>query len=43
MAEKLAVAYSAAGRDVYAYFNNDLEGHAIQNARGLLKFVEDNI
>ncbi|MGB3224384.1 MAG: DUF72 domain-containing protein [Desulforhopalus sp.] len=42
VAEKLA-AHSAAGRDVYAYFNNDLEGHAIHNARDLLKFVEDRI
>lgn len=34
-ADRLA-AYAAAGRDVYAYFNNDVEGHALKNARELL-------
>jgi uncharacterized protein YecE (DUF72 family) len=24
------------GRDVYVYFNNDLEGYAVDNARGLM-------
>jgi uncharacterized protein YecE (DUF72 family) len=35
------VAHHAAGRDVYAYFNNDLGGHAIHNALDLKKFVEE--
>ena len=29
----------AAGRDVYAYFNNDLSGHAISNALDLRGYV----
>ena len=28
-----------AGRTVYAYFNNDVDGHAIENAQTLLKLV----
>jgi uncharacterized protein YecE (DUF72 family) len=28
------------GRDVYVYFNNDLEGHAIDNARRLQELVD---
>jgi len=27
------------GKDVYAYFNNDVEGHAIDNARRLIELV----
>ncbi|MCF8129914.1 MAG: DUF72 domain-containing protein [Deltaproteobacteria bacterium] len=27
------------GRSVYAYFNNDAEGHAVQNARSLKRYV----
>ncbi|UWX97829.1 DUF72 domain-containing protein [Arthrobacter zhaoxinii] len=27
--------WNSAGKDVYAYFNNDLEGHAVRNARRL--------
>lgn len=30
-----ARAWSAEGRDVYVYYNNDVEGHAIDNARQL--------
>ena len=29
------------GRDVYAYFNNDIGGHAVQDAQDLLRFLED--
>jgi uncharacterized protein YecE (DUF72 family) len=29
----------AAGNDVYAYFNNDLGGTAVQNARTLIRYV----
>lgn len=29
----------AAGRDVYAYFNNDRDGHAVENARQLRRYV----
>jgi len=29
------------GRDVYAYFNNDLEGHALEDARNLRRYVEE--
>ena len=29
----------AAGRDVYAYFNNDLGGTAVRNARSLISYV----
>jgi uncharacterized protein YecE (DUF72 family) len=28
------------GRDVYAYFNNDTEGHAVRNAAQLRRYVE---
>lgn len=28
------------GRDVYAYFNNDIEGHAVRNALRLLELAE---
>ncbi|MFW5798921.1 MAG: DUF72 domain-containing protein, partial [Planctomycetota bacterium] len=31
----------AEGRDLYAYFNNDVEGHAVHNARDLARYVED--
>jgi uncharacterized protein YecE (DUF72 family) len=31
--------YLADGLDVFAYFNNDLEGHAIRNALDLCRFV----
>ncbi|MFP4515631.1 MAG: DUF72 domain-containing protein [Desulfovibrionales bacterium] len=30
-----------AGRDVYAYFNNDWDGHALYNARDLIGLLED--
>jgi len=33
--------HSAAGRDVYAYFNNDAEGHAPSDARRLLGMLEN--
>ncbi len=29
----------SAGRDVYAYFNNDAEGHAVRNAQRLKRYV----
>ncbi len=29
----------SAGRDVYAYFNNDMHGYAIQNAQQLKKYI----
>ncbi len=32
-------AHAAAGRDVYAYFNNDLGGHAVHDARALLRLL----
>ena len=32
--------YLAAGLGVYAYFNNDVEGHAVRNAADLKRFVE---
>jgi len=28
-----------AGRDVYVYYNNDVVGHAVTNARQLLELV----
>lgn len=28
------------GRDVFAYFNNDAEGHAVENARDLRRYVQ---
>lgn len=31
--------WAAAGRDVYAYFNNDPEGHAVENAREFAEMV----
>ncbi len=31
--------YRDAGRDVYVYFNNDAEGHAVANARDLRRYV----
>jgi uncharacterized protein YecE (DUF72 family) len=33
-------AHLKAGRDVYAYFNNDLAGHAVKNALDLRRFVD---
>ena len=36
---KRIVKWLAGGRDVYAYFNNDFEGHALTNARELRKLV----
>ncbi|MBC7105392.1 MAG: DUF72 domain-containing protein, partial [Firmicutes bacterium] len=33
-------AWLAGGRDVYAYFNNDAEGHALANAGELRALVE---
>lgn len=32
----------ASGRDVYAYFNNDLGGTAVRNAKTLLRFMTDD-
>lgn len=32
-------AAAAAGRDVYAYFNNDVDGAALANARTLIRYV----
>lgn len=31
----------AEGRDVYAFFNNDAEGHAVRNAADLRRYVEN--
>ena len=33
-------AWLSAGRHVYVYFNNDAEGHAVDNARQLMQLVE---
>ena len=30
---------AAAGRDVYAYFNNDIDGAAVANARTLIEYL----
>ena len=32
----------AAGRDVFAFFNNDAEGHAVRDARNLRRYVLDD-
>lgn len=32
-------AHATAGRDVYAYFNNDIGGHAVHDARALLRLL----
>jgi uncharacterized protein YecE (DUF72 family) len=32
--------YLAAGLDVFAYFNNDLHGYAVQNAADLRRYIE---
>lgn len=32
----------AGGRDVFAYFNNDAQGHAVKNAADLRRYLEDN-
>jgi uncharacterized protein YecE (DUF72 family) len=32
--------HTAAGRDVYAYFNNDWDGHALLNAADLIRYAE---
>jgi uncharacterized protein YecE (DUF72 family) len=37
-AEKIAE-WQESGRDVYAYFNNDMRGYAVENARGLRRHV----
>jgi len=34
-------AHAAAGRQVYAYFNNDLGGHAVHDARTLVRLLSD--
>jgi uncharacterized protein YecE (DUF72 family) len=34
-------AHKREGRDVYVYFNNDAQGHAVANARTLRRLVED--
>ena len=31
----------AEGRDVHVYFDNDAEGHAVTNARTLLRMVDE--
>lgn len=33
-------AYRQKGLDVYAYFNNDMEGYAVQNAQALKRYIE---
>jgi len=33
------MAWKAAGLDVYVYFNNDAQGHAVRNARSLLRML----
>lgn len=33
-------AWLRGGRDVFVYYNNDVDGHAIENARSLLKRIE---
>jgi uncharacterized protein YecE (DUF72 family) len=33
--------HTAAGRDVYAYFNNDWDGHALHNAGDLMRYAEE--
>lgn len=38
VAEKIR-AWRDAGLDVYAYFNNDFHGYAVENARKLIEFV----
>lgn len=40
-AEKIA-AWHEADRDVYAYFNNDMRGYAVENARELRGYVAQN-
>lgn len=42
MADRLTE-HSKAGRDVFAYFNNDLAGHAVDNALDLERYVEARI
>jgi len=42
VADRLAI-HIKAERDVFAYFNNDLEGHAIHNALDLQRYVMDRI
>lgn len=37
-AERVA-RWQDAGRDIYAYFNNDMKGYAVQNARDLRRYV----
>lgn len=39
-AARRIVAYLADGRDVYAFFNNDIGGHAVRNAADLRRYVE---
>ena len=34
--------YRAQGLDVFAFFNNDLEGYAVENARDLRRYLEQN-
>ena len=31
--------WTGAGRDVYVYYNNDIDGHAVDNARSLIETV----
>jgi uncharacterized protein YecE (DUF72 family) len=42
MADRLTE-HSKAGRDVFAYFNNDLAGYAVDNALDLRRYVEARI
>ena len=36
-------AWHAAGQDVYVYFNNDIGGHAVRNARTLCRFLGPDV
>ncbi|EGJ48959.1 DUF72 domain-containing protein [Desulfocurvibacter africanus] len=38
---KRMAAHTAAGRDVYAYFNNDQGGHAVHDARALMRLLAE--
>jgi uncharacterized protein YecE (DUF72 family) len=33
--------HTAAGRDVYVYFNNDWDGHALHNAADLMRYAQE--
>jgi len=38
---KRIASHLTAGRDVYAYFNNDIAGHAVHNAADMKKYLKD--